>query len=83
MMRAERLRDRALALPIAAFVALTPPILWAFGQGAAAFGVPLLYIYIFLVWLLAILAGARVARQLSRLDEEAEPAPQPESPTTS
>jgi hypothetical protein len=81
MIRAERLRDRALALPIAAFVALTPPILWAFSQGAFVFGVPLLYLYIFLVWLLAILAGARTARRLSRLDEEAGAA-QPETPTS-
>jgi hypothetical protein len=83
MIRAERLRDRAMALTVAAFVALTPPILWAFGRGSEVFGAPLLYVYVFLVWLLAILAGARVARQLSRLDEEAEPAPPPEGPATS
>lgn len=83
MIAAERLRDRALAIPIAAFVALTPPILWAFGQGSVVFGVPLLYLYVFLAWLLAILAGAWAARRLVRLDEEAEPASQPEGPAAS
>ena len=83
MIRAERLRDRALALPVAAFVALTPPILWAFGQGGALFGAPLLYVYVFLVWLLAILAGAWAARRLVWLEEQAEAPSQPEGPAAS
>lgn len=80
MIVAERLRDRALAIPVAAFIALTPPVLWAFGQGTVVFGVPLLYAYIFLVWLLAICAGAWAARRLARLDEQAELTPLPERP---
>ena len=83
MIVAERLRDRALAIPIAAFVALTPPILWAFAQGAVVFGVPLLYVYVFLVWLLAILAGAWAARRLVLLEEQAEAPSQPEGPAAS
>lgn len=77
MIRGERLRDRALAIPVAAFVALTPPIVVAFGQGGVVFGAPLLYIYVFLVWLLAIVAGAWAARRLAQYDDQPEAPPEP------
>lgn len=76
MIAAERLRDRALVIPIATFIALSPPVLWAFGTGASLFGVPLLYAYVFGVWLLAICAGAWAARRLALLDAEADPPPE-------
>ena len=73
MIRSERLRDRAAAIPVAALVALSPPLIFAFSHPLQILGLPLLYAYVFLVWLLAIAGGAAVARRLAALDKAAMP----------
>jgi len=69
MTRLQRWRDRALLVPVATFVLLTPPVLQVFGIKATVFGVPLLFVYFFSVWALLIAIGGRVARRLSRLSD--------------
>lgn len=64
MQRLERLAERALALPAAAFLLLTPPILTIFEGSMRVFGIPPLYIYLFGVWLIAIAVGRHLARRL-------------------
>lgn len=64
MQRLQRLTDRALAIPLAGFVLLMPPLLPLFARPVSVLGVPLLVVYVFGVWLLLILAGRWAARAL-------------------
>lgn len=66
LVRAEgQLADRALALTVLALLLLTPPILTIFDVPVLVFGIPLLHIYCYSVWLLAIVAGAWLATRLN------------------
>lgn len=65
IVRAEgRLADRALALAAVALVLLTPPIIGIFDVPTLVFGVPLLHVYSYAVWLVAIACGAWLATRL-------------------
>ncbi|MCP4383387.1 MAG: hypothetical protein GY798_18535 [Hyphomicrobiales bacterium] len=44
-----------------AFILLTPPIITVFNAPILVFGIPLLHIYCFGVWLAAIIAGGFLA----------------------
>jgi hypothetical protein len=72
------LTDRAFVLPVVAFFLLTPPILSIFNSPALVFGIPLLHVYCFAVWLVAIACGGWLARRMTAEDgdtsSEAEPA---------
>ena len=58
-----RRRDRLIGLFLLALVLLNPPLLLLFGAGGTAFGLPLLYLYIFLAWLLVIASLAWIAER--------------------
>jgi hypothetical protein len=66
-----RLADRAFILPVVAFFLLTPPILGIFNVPALIFGIPLLHVYCFLVWLAVIACGGWLARRMAADDGEA------------
>jgi hypothetical protein len=55
--RSGRFADRALVLTFATLIFLTPPILSIFDTPVLIFGVPLLHVYSFAVWLAAIGCG--------------------------
>jgi hypothetical protein len=59
-----RLADRAFVLPVVAFFLLTPPILSIFNAPVPVFGIPLLHIYCFAVWLIAIAFGGWLAHRM-------------------
>jgi hypothetical protein len=68
-----RRRDRLIGLFLLALVLLNPPVLLLFGGGGTAFGLPLLYVYLFAAWFALILAVAWIAEGRSsrrRHDEE-------------
>jgi hypothetical protein len=58
-----RRRDRLIGLFIFGLALLNPPILLLFGRGYLLFGVPLLYLYLFLVWGALIAAVAAIAER--------------------
>ena len=58
-----RRRDRLIGLFLLALVLLNPPLLMLFGGGDTVFGLPLLYLYIFVAWLLVIGAVAWIAER--------------------
>jgi len=64
MARLERTSERAFVLPIAGFVLFVPPILTVFDGPQTVFGVPLVLLYLFGVWLLLIAAAQRLGRRL-------------------
>lgn len=59
-----RLQERAFWLPVAALALLSPPLLVVFGRPVTIANVPLLYIYVFAVWLGLIVVSGRMARAL-------------------
>jgi hypothetical protein len=64
MQRLERLSERALVVPIAAFLLLMPPLLTLFEGEGRFLGIPLLYLYLFGVWALFIVVARIAARRL-------------------
>ncbi len=79
-----RLVDRTLALTIAIFALLTPPIIGIFDWPLRFLGVPALHMYFFAVWLGAIVIAARLAARLvatppDSAPPETEPPPPPPS----
>ncbi len=79
--RAERLRevpgrarDLSWFLPLVGLLLFMPPLLSLFDGGHFLFGMPLLLIYIFAIWLVGILLTAVAARHLqqARASDEAQ-----------
>lgn len=73
----DRLRERALALPVACLVLFSPPLLTMFGRPVSVAGVPLSYLYVFGAWLALILIGRRLARRLMPAAGSGAPADRP------
>jgi hypothetical protein len=71
--RDSRLPDKALVLAIATLVLLTPPVIAIFDVSVSVFGVPLLHIYTFAIWLAAIATGGAIARRLMRREDSTPP----------
>ena len=61
-----RLVERSFVLTVLTLVLMTPPIIVIFNVPVLVFGIPLLHVYCFVVWLLAIIAGAWLAVALRR-----------------
>jgi hypothetical protein len=62
-------RDRAMILPLAGLILLTPPVAEIFHLDAKISGVPFTLVYVFAVWALLIAGAAALARRL-RAGEE-------------
>jgi hypothetical protein len=61
-----RLTERAFALTLLTLFLLTPPIITIFDVPIFVFGIPLLHVYCFSVWLVAIaIGGILSARMIS------------------
>lgn len=58
MPEVKRQRERLIVLPLVGFIALNYPLLSLFSRVRLLFGVPVLYLYLFAVWLLFILCVA-------------------------
>ena len=65
MQAQSRGRELLIALFLLAVLLLTPPLLIVFNQPTRLFGVPLLYLYLFVVWAVLI---ALVALTVERSD---------------
>ncbi len=69
MITMNKLKERATVLPVIAFILLTPPILMVFNSAQLIWGIPVLYIYTFLIWGLLIAAGFFLTRALQRTEQ--------------
>lgn len=58
MPEAKRRNERLIVLPLVGVIALNYPLLSLFSRVKLLFGVPVLYLYLFAVWLLFILGVA-------------------------
>lgn len=61
---ASRWRERAGALFGFALIALNPPVLDLFNSADPLFGLPIAYLYLFIVWAVLILLSALNSRDL-------------------
>ncbi len=68
-------RDAAGILPVATAILLLPPIILIFAAPGLVGGAPLILIYIFSVWAIAILVAACLARRLGKASESDHAAP--------
>lgn len=71
-----RYRDLAVLLPLAGGFLLMSPLIVAFNSVRLAFGLPVIVLYVFGVWLLLILGAIFLARHLAE-DEVALPLSDP------
>ena len=55
--------ERLVALFLAGWIAFNPPILGLFGAPTTLFGLPLLYLYLFVGWALLIALAATIAER--------------------
>ena len=70
MQAQSRGRELLIALFLLAVLLLTPPLLMVFNQPTRLFGVPLLYLYLFVVWAVLIaLVALAVERHDDALDD--------------
>lgn len=63
MPEAKRRNERLIVLPLVGVIALNYPLLSLFSRAKLLFGVPVLYLYLFAVWLLFILCVAAILEQ--------------------
>jgi len=61
----ERFRDAAVILPLLGLFLLMPPLITLFARGEHLFGIPVIVIYIFGVWLALVACAALIARRLA------------------
>ncbi len=70
-------RDLAVLLPLAGAFLFMSPLILAFNSIRLVFGLPVILLYIFGVWLLLILGAAWLARHLTEDDPALPPAGDP------
>lgn len=64
--RKRKLRDSALLLPIFGAFLLVSPLITVFTGATTLFGLPLIFVYIFGVWLGLVLLARAMARRLDK-----------------
>jgi len=65
-LRRQKIRDRAMVLPLIGLVLLVPPIANIFQLDARVGGLPFTALYLFGVWAALIVGAAILARELRR-----------------
>ncbi|WP_036221735.1 hypothetical protein [Maritalea myrionectae] len=60
-------------LPILGAILIMPPIVHLFDRGGTVFGLPIIFTYLFGVWLFLIVAAFALSRLLPRVDPEQRP----------
>lgn len=64
-------RDAALVLPFAVGLLLLPPLVLVFAKPLLVGGIPLIVLYIYGVWALAVLSAFLIARKLEHQEQAA------------
>ncbi|MEQ9327074.1 MAG: hypothetical protein RJQ21_07250 [Rhodospirillales bacterium] len=61
-----RIRDLALLAPLISLLLFMPPYIAIFDQPVFVFGIPLLLVFIFAVWIVGIIITGLIARRYAR-----------------
>ena len=64
--RKRKLRDSAMLLPAFGAFLLVSPLITVFSSASTVFGLPLIFVYIFGVWLGLVLLARAMARRLDK-----------------
>jgi hypothetical protein len=64
--RKRKLRDSAMLLPVFGAFLLVSPLITVFSGATTVFGLPLIFVYIFGVWLGLVLVARAMARRLDK-----------------
>lgn len=64
--RGRKLRDGALLLPLFGAFLLVSPLITVFSGITTVFGLPLIFVYVFGVWLGLVLVARAMARRLDK-----------------
>jgi len=75
MPEAKRQNERLIILPIVGFLVLNYPLLSIWNRTQLFFGVPVLYLYLFVVWFTYIVCVARLLEKTSPPPSSPEPPP--------
>jgi Na+-transporting methylmalonyl-CoA/oxaloacetate decarboxylase gamma subunit len=67
--------ERLIGLFLVGAIGFSPPVLTLFNKPMLVAGIPLLYAFLFLLWLVLVLLAGVVARQLAPNGEAKPPAP--------
>jgi hypothetical protein len=71
MVRPKRIPERLVALFLLGVVLMFPPLLGIFNQQLRTFGLPLLYLYLFVTLAVLIMLTAAVVRSIGAYDDGA------------
>lgn len=63
-----RIADLAVLAPVLVFMLLVPPLIGLFAVETSVFGAPMIVVYLFGVWLLAIVIAAFISRKARALE---------------
>ena len=75
-LRRQKIRDRAMVLPLIGLALLVPPIVGIFQIDVRVGGLPFTAVYLFGVWAALIVGAALLSRELRReLEATGDPAP--------
>jgi hypothetical protein len=65
--------DRLIALFLFGLLLLMPPMMGIFNVGTLVLGIPLLYLYLFVVWMLVVLLVALILRNGTEAGDDGGP----------
>jgi len=65
MIRNNRTNERLVALFLLGTVLLVPPVLLVFNRPVRVLGIPTLYLYLFVVWIVLIFLGRVLANRIA------------------
>lgn len=72
MLPSERSSDRLLALVLGGVLALNYPLVSLFSEASLLFGIPKLYLYLFVVWSAFILLAALLMERKTEKNQDSE-----------
>jgi hypothetical protein len=78
MIRRARTQEQLVALFVLGALLLLPPLLVIFNQPVRVLGVPVLYLYLFVVWIAVIGLTAAIARRIDARENSASGGSPPE-----
>lgn len=69
MANRQKIKGMAVALPIFGTILLIPPLTQIFATEATGFGIPLVVLYLFCVWVVLISASFFISRRIDDTEE--------------
>ena len=62
----QKIRELAFIAPLVGALFLMPPVIWLFSKDVRVFGMPIIMLYVFGVWVALIVIALLLAKKLSK-----------------